>query len=102
MVIKIENNWSKVIPFMDHSLVVAKGVVLLSEAMSRAGRATQDGQVIEKSSDKAWSTGGGNSKPLQYSHCKNPRNSMKRQKTPSPMVAKNLTSFFDVFVYLVG
>ena len=72
MVIKIENNWSKVIPFMDHSLVVAKGVVLLSEAMSRAGRATQDGQVIEKSSDKAWSIGGGNDKPLQYSYCENP------------------------------
>ena len=27
MVIKIENNWSKVIPFMDHSLVIAKGLV---------------------------------------------------------------------------
>ena len=36
--------------------------------------------VIVKSSDKMWSTGGGNGKPLQYSCCKNPMNSMKRQK----------------------
>ena len=29
-------------------------------------RVTQDRQVIMKSSDKTWSTGGGNGKPLQY------------------------------------
>ena len=40
--------------------------------MSHAGRVTQDGQVIVKSSDKTWSTGGGNGKPLQYSYCENP------------------------------
>ena len=40
--------------------------------MRCAGRATQDGQVIVKSSDKTWSTGGGNGKPLQYSYCGNP------------------------------
>ena len=33
-----------------------------------------------KSSDKTWSTGEGNGKPLQYSHLENPMNSMKRQK----------------------
>ena len=33
-----------------------------------------------KSSDKTWSTGGGNDNPLQYSCCKNHVNSMKRQK----------------------
>ena len=33
-----------------------------------------------ESSDKTWSTGEGNSKPLQYSCLKNPMNSMKRQK----------------------
>ena len=33
-----------------------------------------------ESSDKMWSTGEGNSKPLQYSCLANPRNSMKRQK----------------------
>ena len=32
-----------------------------------------------ESSDKTWSTGGGNSKPLQYSCLENPMNSMKRQ-----------------------
>ena len=29
-------------------------------------RATQDAQVMVESSDKTWSTGGGNGKPLQY------------------------------------
>ena len=42
--------------------------------------ATYDGQVIVKSSDKTWSSGGGNGKPLQCSCCENPMNSMKRQK----------------------
>ena len=43
-------------------------------------RATQDGLVMVESSDKTWSTGEGNGKPLQYSCLKNPVNSMKRQK----------------------
>ena len=43
-------------------------------------RAYQDGQVIAKSSDKTWSIGEGNGKPLQYSCFENPMNSMKRQK----------------------
>ena len=33
-----------------------------------------------ESSDKMWSTGEGNGKPLQYSCLENPVNSMKRQK----------------------
>ena len=33
-----------------------------------------------ESSDKTWSTGEGNDKPLQYSCLENPMNSMKRQK----------------------
>ena len=33
-----------------------------------------------ESSDKMWSTGEGNSKPLQYSLLENSMNSMKRQK----------------------
>ena len=33
-----------------------------------------------RSSDKMWSTGEGNGKPLQYSCLENPVNSMKRQK----------------------
>ena len=43
-------------------------------------RATQDGWVMVESSDKMWSTGEGNGKPLQYSFLENPMNSMKRQK----------------------
>ena len=43
-------------------------------------RATQDGQVIVKSSDKSWSTGGGTGKSLQYFCLKNLMNSMKSQK----------------------
>ena len=43
-------------------------------------KATQDGQVTVESSDKMWSTGEGNGKPLQYSCPENPMNSMKKQK----------------------
>ena len=43
-------------------------------------RATQDRWVMMESSDKTWSPGEGNGKPLQYSSLENPVNSMKRQK----------------------
>ena len=43
-------------------------------------RATQDGWVMVESSDKTWSTGEGNGRPLQCSCLENPMNSMKRQK----------------------
>ena len=43
-------------------------------------RATQDKRVMVERSDKMWSTGEGNGKPLQYSCLENPMNSMKRQK----------------------
>ena len=43
-------------------------------------RATQDGQVMVETSDKMWSTGEGDGKPLQYSCLENPMNSMKRQR----------------------
>ena len=36
--------------------------------------------VMVESSDKMWSTGEGNGKPLQYSCLENPMNTMKRQK----------------------
>ena len=42
--------------------------------------ATQDRWVILERSDRMWSTGEGNGKPLQYSCLENPMNSMKRQK----------------------
>ena len=43
-------------------------------------RATQDRWAMVESSDKTWSTGEVNGKPLQYSYLENPMNSMKRQK----------------------
>ena len=43
-------------------------------------KATQDGRVVVESSDKVWSTGEGNGKPLQYSCLENPMNSRKCQK----------------------
>ena len=47
--------------------------------LSHALRATQDGWVMVERSDRTWSTGEGNGKPLQYSCLENPMNSMKRQ-----------------------
>ena len=43
-------------------------------------RARKDRRVMVESSDKTWSTGEGNGKPLQHSCLENPMNSMKRQK----------------------
>ena len=48
--------------------------------LSHAPGATQDGRVMVERSDRRWSTGEGNGKPLQYSYHENPINSMKRQK----------------------
>ena len=47
--------------------------------LSHARGATQDGRVMVERSDRMWSTGEGNGKPLQYSCPENPMNSMKRQ-----------------------
>ena len=41
--------------------------------------ATQDSRVMVERSDRMWSTGEGNVKPLQYSCLENPMNSMKNQ-----------------------
>ena len=58
----------------------------LSNSMkpSHACGATQDGQDVVERSDRAWSTGEGNGKPLQYSCLENPMNSMKRQNDRIP------------------
>ena len=50
-----------------------------SMKLSHTHRATQDGQVMVQRSDRMWSTGEGNGKPLQYSCLENPMNSVKRQ-----------------------
>ena len=47
--------------------------------LSHGCGATQDRQVMVEMSDRMWSTGQGNGKPLQYSCLENPMNSMKRQ-----------------------
>ena len=47
--------------------------------LSHARGATQDDWVIVERSDRMWSTGEENGKPLQYSCLENPMNSMKRQ-----------------------
>ena len=41
--------------------------------------ATQDGRVMVERSDRMWSTGGGNGRPLQFPCLENPMNSMRRQ-----------------------
>ena len=41
---------------------------------------TQDGRVMVESSNKMWSMGEGNGKPLQYPGLEKPMNSMKHQK----------------------
>ena len=50
-----------------------------SMKLSHACRATQDGRVMVERSDRMWSTGEGNGKPLQYSCLENPMNHRKRQ-----------------------
>ena len=55
--------------------------------------ATQDGWAIVERSDRMWSTGEGNGKPLQYSCLENPMNSIKRQ---------NYTTVKDELPRLVG
>ena len=56
-------------------------ITALSNSMklSHAHGATQDGWVMVERSDRMWSTGEGNGKPLQYSCLENPMNSRKRQ-----------------------
>ena len=51
-----------------------------SMKLSHAHRTTQDGRVMVERSDRMWSTGEENGKPLQYSCLENPMNSMKSQK----------------------
>ena len=50
-----------------------------SMKLSHACGATQDRRVMVARSDRMWSTGEGNGKPLQYSCLENPMNCMKRQ-----------------------
>ena len=55
-----------------------------SMKLSHARRATQNGWVMVERSDRMWSTGEENGKPLQYSCLENPMNSVKRQNDRIP------------------
>ena len=61
-------------------------ITALSNSMklSHARGATQGRRVMVERSDRMWSTGEGNGKPLQYSCLENPMNSMKRQNDRIP------------------
>ena len=48
--------------------------------MSHEIMATQDGWVMVESSDKTWSTGEGNGKPLQYSCHEKPHEQYEKVK----------------------
>ena len=45
-----------------------------------SGKQPDSSLIMVERSDRMWSTGEGNGKPLQYSCLENPMNSMKRQK----------------------
>ena len=61
------------------NLITQTTALSTSVKLSHARGATQDGLVMVERSDRMWSTGEGNGKPLQYSCLENPMNSMKRQ-----------------------
>ena len=63
-----------------HSDHTRTTVVSNSMKLSHAPRASQDRQVMVERSERMWSPGEGNGKPLQYSCLENSMNSMKRQK----------------------
>ena len=69
---------------MDQNVVMLKGLAQLNEAMSHAVQGHPRWTGCSERSDKTWSTAGRNGKPLQYSCCKNPMDSMKRQKDMTP------------------
>ena len=59
--------------------------------------ASQDGRVTVERSDKTWSTGEGNGKPLQYSCLENPMNRRQKDRTlkdelPKSVGAQNATA----------
>ena len=65
-------------------------------------RATQDGWVMVESSDKMWSTGEGNGKPLQYSCLENPMNSRKRQKDTTLKKKHRVVWLWSICLYSDG
>ena len=70
-------SYSDISPSWITTLLLQRGLWNSIKLWAMPCRTTQDGQVIVESSEKMWSTGGGNGNPLQYSCHENP---MKRQK----------------------
>ena len=66
----------------DHSVIfeIASKYCISDSFVDYDGYSISSKGLLVESSDKTWSTGEGNGKPLQYSWLKNPMNSMKRQK----------------------
>ena len=66
----------------DHSVIfeTASKYCILDSFVDYHGYSISSKGLVVESSDKLWSTGEGNGKPLQYSCNDNPMNSMKRQK----------------------
>ena len=62
-----------------HSNHIRTTALSKSMKLSHAHGANQDRRVMVERSDRMWSTGEGNGKPLQYSCLENSMSSMKRQ-----------------------
>ena len=78
-----------------------------SMKLSHARGATQDGRIMVERSDRMWSTGEGDGKPLQYSCLENHMNSMKRQndrvlKEELPRSVGFIIKYIQLFVTLWG
>ena len=78
-----------------------------SMKLSHARGATQDWRVMVERSDRMWSTGEGDGKPLQYSCLENHMNSMKRQndrvlKEELPRSVGFIIKYIQLFVTLWG
>ena len=69
------DNHRKLIKLITWTTALSKSM----ELWAMPCRATQDGRIMVESSDRMWSTGERNGKPLQYSCLQNPVNSMKKQ-----------------------
>ena len=69
-----------------------------SMRLSHASGATQNRRVMVERSDRMWSTGEGNGKPLQYSCLENLMNSMKRQndRIPKEELPKSLGAQYAI------
>ena len=71
--------YSPILPSWTTALSLWRGLHNSVKLWTMPCRATQDGWVIRKSSDKTWATGEGNGNPLQYSCLENPMDRIRRE-----------------------